>query len=346
MLTYALGRGVERYDRCAVDDIVKRAGEGQLQVLAPGDRDREERSVPEADEANGEHEMKDLHDFAANRPARAWAAAIALPWLEAMMPRTLLVVRRRRAGGRRAAAHGVPLRAQRRRHGRLDAGRRGSADDAAGRRCNRWRRSRRTLLVLSGLTLDKARPNGDGPGDHARAMAAFLTGRQPRKTDGADIRVGVSVDQVAAQKVGKATRFASLEIGCEGGKNAGNCDSGYSCAYSANLSWRSESTPVAKEVNPRLVFERLFGDPGKGDDKARPPRALQAEHPRLRRRGRRQSQEPARRHRPAQARRVSDRRPRDRAAPGPRRADGRASRARRRPPGRPAFPRITASICG
>jgi hypothetical protein len=120
------------------------------------------------------------------------------------------------------------------------------------------------LLVLSGLVCDKARPHGDGPGDHARAMSAFLTGSQPRKTSGADIRVGISVDQVAAEKVGKQTRFASLEIGCEGGKNAGNCDSGYSCAYSANLSWRTESTPMAKEINPRLVFERLFAKPGQG----------------------------------------------------------------------------------
>jgi hypothetical protein len=114
------------------------------------------------------------------------------------------------------------------------------------------------LLVLSGLTCDKARPHGDGPGDHARAMSAFLTGAQPRKTAGADIRVGISVDQLAAQRVGKSTRFASLEIGCEGGRTAGNCDSGYSCAYSSSVSWRTESTPVAKEINPRFVFDRLF----------------------------------------------------------------------------------------
>src|SRR5262249_61217751 len=93
------------------------------------------------------------------------------------------------------------------------------------------------LLVLSGLTLDKARPNGDGPGDHARAMSSFLTGRQARKTSGADIRIGISVDQLAAQHVGQKTRFPSLELGIERGLNAGNCDSGYSCAYSANLSW-------------------------------------------------------------------------------------------------------------
>jgi hypothetical protein len=121
------------------------------------------------------------------------------------------------------------------------------------------------LLVLSGLTLDKARPNGDGPGDHARAMASFLTGRQAKKTHGADIRIGISADQLAAQKVGKATKFASLELGCDKGMNSGNCDSGYSCAYSANLSWRSESTPNAKEVNPRAVFDRLFANQVKSE---------------------------------------------------------------------------------
>ena len=114
------------------------------------------------------------------------------------------------------------------------------------------------LLVLSGLTADKARPNGDGAGDHARAASAFLTGAQPRKTHGADIHVGVSVDQVAAELVGHTTRFPSLELGCDRGPQAGNCDSGYSCAYSANISWKTPSTPMAKEIDPRLVFERLF----------------------------------------------------------------------------------------
>jgi hypothetical protein len=120
------------------------------------------------------------------------------------------------------------------------------------------------LLVLSGLVLDAARAHGDGGGDHARAMSCFLTGCHPRKTDGADLRAGTSVDQVVAEVSGHHTRFPSLEIGCEGGKNAGECDHGYSCAYQSNLSWRSESTPVAKETNPRLVFDRLFGIPGGG----------------------------------------------------------------------------------
>ena len=120
------------------------------------------------------------------------------------------------------------------------------------------------LCVLSGLTQRKAFANGDGGGDHARALASFLTGRQARKTAGADIRIGVSVDQVAATEIGRYTRFPSLELGCDAGQQSGNCDSGYSCAYSSNISWKSESTPMAKEVNPRVVFERLFtnGRPG------------------------------------------------------------------------------------
>ncbi len=116
------------------------------------------------------------------------------------------------------------------------------------------------INILTGLTLDKARPNGDGPGDHARAQAAFLTGRQPRKTNGADIRVGQSADQCIAQHIGDQTKFSSLEIGLEAGRPAGNCDSGYSCAYQSNFSWRTDTTPNPKEVNPKLVFDRLFGN--------------------------------------------------------------------------------------
>jgi Protein of unknown function (DUF1552) len=122
---------------------------------------------------------------------------------------------------------------------------------------------RDSVMVLSGLTQNGARPLGDGPGDHARSAAAWLTGCHPRKTSGADIKVGISVDQLAAQKIGHWTPFPSLELGCERGAQAGDCDSGYSCAYSSCIPRRTEATPVAKEVNPRLVFERLFatGDP-------------------------------------------------------------------------------------
>lgn len=115
------------------------------------------------------------------------------------------------------------------------------------------------INILTGLTQQNAFALGDGPGDHARSTATWLTGVHVKKTSGSDIRAGISADQVAAMHLGKLTRYASLEIGCERGAQAGDCDSGYSCAYSSNISWRGESTPNAKEVNPRLVFERLFG---------------------------------------------------------------------------------------
>jgi hypothetical protein len=115
------------------------------------------------------------------------------------------------------------------------------------------------LTVFAGLTQHHGRANGDGAGDHARCASSFLTGAQPRKTAGADIRVGVSVDQAAAALIGDRTKLPSLELGIERGKNAGSCDSGYSCAYSSNISWKTPNTPVAKEINPKLAFERLFG---------------------------------------------------------------------------------------
>jgi hypothetical protein len=129
------------------------------------------------------------------------------------------------------------------------------------------------LLVLSNLAQINGRPLGDGPGDHARAASTFLTGAHPRKTAGADISVGVSVDQVAAQGLGNQTRFASLELGCEDGRQVGNCDSGYSCAYSNSLSWRTPNAPNPPEINPRAVFERLFGTNTADDAASRAKRA-------------------------------------------------------------------------
>lgn len=115
-----------------------------------------------------------------------------------------------------------------------------------------------SLLVLSGLAHDLARAHGDGAGDHARDSAVFLTGARPRKTD-SDIHLGQSVDQLAAEKVGQETRLPSLELGTEAGRQAGKCDSGYSCAYQSNISWKTATTPMAKEIKPQLVFDRLFG---------------------------------------------------------------------------------------
>jgi hypothetical protein len=119
---------------------------------------------------------------------------------------------------------------------------------------------RQDTLVLSGLAHRNGYALGDGPGDHARAAASYLTGVHPRKTAGADIQNAISVDQIVAQEIGAHTRFPSLELGCDDSRTVGNCDSGYSCAYTNSLSWRGPATPMPPETNPRLVFERLFGD--------------------------------------------------------------------------------------
>ncbi len=118
---------------------------------------------------------------------------------------------------------------------------------------------REYVNVFSGMAQVNGRALGDGPGDHARATATFLTGVHPFKTGGADFHLGISADQIAAKEFGKYTQLSSLELGLEAQPLAGNCDSGYTCAY-MSMSWRSPSSPLPAEINPRTVFERLFGE--------------------------------------------------------------------------------------
>jgi hypothetical protein len=184
---------------------------------------------------------------------RGTGAAIGLPFLEAMFPRTLLA----------APAAKVPVRAA-------------FFYIPVGMNMEAWRPPKtpglpETLLPLkpvagsichiTGLQQKNAEGLGDGAGDHARDGSVYLTGMHPKKTDGKDINIGVSADQVIAQQIGGETRFPSLELGTDGGAQSGNCDSGYSCAYSSNISWRTPSQPNTKETNPRNLFIRLFGDP-------------------------------------------------------------------------------------
>jgi hypothetical protein len=204
--------------------------------------------------------MPVLRRLALDRRAllRGGAAALALPWLDAMAPaltappkppvRSLFVFSpngmnmaewRPRGDGPEAKFEATlaplqPLRAR--------------------------------VSVFRGLAIDAGFAHGDGPGDHARAASTYLTCAHPRKTGGADIHVGVSIDQQIASTVGGACAFASLELGMERGAAAGICDSGYSCAYSNNVSWRTPNVPVAKETEPRAVFTRLFGDPQQASD--------------------------------------------------------------------------------
>jgi hypothetical protein len=117
------------------------------------------------------------------------------------------------------------------------------------------------IMILSGLGSRPAFPEpGEGTGDHARAAATFLTGVHPKKTEGPDLRAGISMDQIAAAEMGKDTQLSSLELCLESSELIGGCDAGYSCAYANTLSWRNPTTPLPMENQPRAVFERLFGD--------------------------------------------------------------------------------------
>jgi len=127
---------------------------------------------------------------------------------------------------------------------------------------------RNDLRFVSGLSHKHAIGGKDGGGDHARANATYLTGSRPLKTAGTDIHLGVSADQIVAKKVAAQTRLRSLELSCDGVRRSGGCDSGYACAYQFNLAWADERTPVAPESNPRLVFERLFGNGTHGQRQA------------------------------------------------------------------------------
>lgn len=191
---------------------------------------------------------------------RGAGAAIALPWLEAMAPRSIL-----------ASSDPGPMPV-----------RLGFIYIPNGAHMQGWTPQtlgvnyemtpvlrplsalRDDVLVISGLASDKARPHGDG-GNHAPALAAYLTGTHPRKTEGADIRNGASADQVAAAAIGHRTRLPSLEIGCN--PISWSCDSGFSCVYTSTMSWRTPTQPLPKLESPQAAFDRLFG--GGGRDQSR-----------------------------------------------------------------------------
>jgi hypothetical protein len=136
----------------------------------------------------------------------------------------------------------------------------GGRDFVLSRTLQPLQKVRHQLQVISGLGDLSADPGSDGGGDHARAGGTFLTGVRIKKTSGSDIYAGTSIDQLVARQIGHLTRFPSLELTCDAVRKAGNCDTGYSCVYEYNLAWRSPIQPVSPEPNPRLVFERLFGE--------------------------------------------------------------------------------------
>ncbi|MCH2160558.1 MAG: DUF1552 domain-containing protein [Phycisphaerales bacterium] len=211
---------------------------------------------------------------------RGMGTALALPWLEAMVPGGVgRVAQAARAATRPPVRLGflfVP-------NGVNPAEWMPSSDVGNGSRdfvlppsLTPLSTVREHVTVHAGLDHRNAKALGDGPGDHARSAACFLTGAHPRKTSGSDILNGISIDQAIAGKLQGKTRFASLELGCDPGLTGGNCDSGYSCAYSANISWRTPRTPMAKETSPRALFERMFMDGPAGESASARVRRLQS----------------------------------------------------------------------
>ena len=140
---------------------------------------------------------------------------------------------------------------------------------------------RKQTVILSGLHARSAEaPEGQSPPDHWVA-SAFLCANKPKRTAGADIYNGTTIDQMIAQKIGQETLLPSMQFAVEDpGANSSNCGEGYSCAYTNSISWSTPTTPLPMELNPQIVFERMFGDGGTAEGASRAP-AGRPQHPRL-----------------------------------------------------------------
>ena len=257
LMTYALGRGLRADDLVFVHDSAARGGKERVQVFRSRKRNRVGRCLQEESRA-GRSEMN--RRLPRREVLKGIGAAVALPTLESGLGLSPLV--QSAEAPKRLAFLFVPNGVHYPEWKPTSAG----ADYELTSILEPLAPVKKQFSVLTGLAQRNATALGDGPGDHARSAAAWLTGVHPKKTAGSDISVGISADQVAADAVGGATKFRSLELGCERGAMAGNCDSGYSCAYSSSVAWRGPSTPVAKEISPRLVFERLFGSGDKVEE--------------------------------------------------------------------------------
>jgi len=201
---------------------------------------------------------------------RGIGACLALPALESLRPLGLLAEGATSAGQLATTATGAPLRTAfvYFPNGAIQPSwwPKGEGKEfELSRTMQPLEKVKHQLQILGGMDHVNATPGPDGAGDHARASGTFLTGVRVKKTAGADIQAGISIDQVMANQIGHLTRFPSLELTCDAVRKSGNCDSGYSCAYQYNLAWRSATQPISPEPNPRLLFERLFGAGAPGE---------------------------------------------------------------------------------
>lgn len=195
---------------------------------------------------------------------RGIGASMTLPWLEAMVPTSRALAATVRPPVRVGWVF-IPNGVVREAWTPIGEGRDFQFNQTSGA----LKPVRQHVTMISNLAHDKARPNGDGPGGHARCGATYLTAAQAKKTGGKDIYLGESIDQVIARQIGGETRLRSIELGTEHAKKEGRCDSGYSCIYMSNISWRSATQPSGVEISPRRAFDRLFGASGKDGERFR-----------------------------------------------------------------------------
>lgn len=226
------------------------------------------------------HELG-LHGMSRRRMLRAVGLGMALPALESLAPRSLMNAVAASEATRAAAttSTGAPLRTAFLYfpngviHDAWWPETTGS-DFELNRTMKPLAQVKEHIQVLGGLSDLSANSGGDGGGDHARANATFLTGVRIKKTGGSDFQAGISADQVMARQIGLQSPFRSLELSCDTIVNAGACDTGYACIYQHNLAWSSPTTPLTPENNPRLMFERLFGQ-GSPEERVRNRQARQ-----------------------------------------------------------------------
>ena len=187
---------------------------------------------------------------------RGVGATVALPLLDAMVPAVSAMTRTAASPVRRLACIYIPNGAYHAAWKPEGSGR----DFTFSRTLEPLAPFRQRVVVVSNLAHRQLESLGDGGGDHSRASAGWLSGVHAKRTEGADVHVATTADQIAARAIGRDTPLSSLEIALDATEILGHCDVGYSCAYMNNISWRSPTTPNPGERNPRAVFERLFGD--------------------------------------------------------------------------------------
>ena len=261
---------------------------------------------------------------------RGMGVTLALPLLDSMIPaRTLLA----QTAAKPAAASRLRLRAARRDHGQVDAGHRGRrlrvhADPQAARAA-----SANYVNVVSGLGHKAA----DTTAVHSLSPTTWLSGVRPKATQGVDAFAGITADQIAAQAIGQDTPLPSMELATEDHSGLiGSCDRDYGCIYMNTLSWRTPTTPLPMEINPRKVFERMFGA-GRQRRRARGAHPGRPQHPRRDHQGSGRPAAAARAVRSPDDDAVSRERARDRAPhPARREEPGRRGSAAAGAPGRRA----------